>query len=384
MNELALSPPDPVDPVPVDRAAGLIPIDDATRKAAEERAERFTAELVALDPRSPDFTDKVDGILSVGESDMRVAAGIASNLLDRSVDALAGAQGRRSGPEQRITTSLVELRRTVTELDPIITQRKLLGLIPLGNQGKRLLERYQAANTPINLLIVDLRSRQDQLRRDNASIKGERARLWENMGKLAEAATFAEALDGAVDRQAGVLDYADPEAAKSLRSDVLLPVRQRHQDVLTQLAVCAQGYLALDLLRRNNDELIRGVERACSTTVSALRIALVISGALANQRAAQEEIDALRGTTDDLMRVNSGLLAKQSDQIQQASTDPAVGVATIRESFDQIFRAIDAVDEFRAGATQSMATTVAALTGELRRAEGHLRRSHDGEIGGRQ
>ncbi|GLZ40399.1 toxic anion resistance protein [Actinokineospora sp. NBRC 105648] len=385
MSELALTPPDPVEPVPVERAAGLIPLDDQTRVAAAERAERFSAELSALDPRSPGFTDKVDELLSVGEADMRVAATIAGGLLDRSVDALAGAQGRRPGPEQRITTSLAELRRAVTELDPgglPTTQRKLLGLIPMGNQAKRLLDRYRAANTPVNLLVVDLRTRQDQLRRDNAAIKGERARLWENMSRLSESAAFAKALDTAVERQAGVLDYADPAAANSLRADVLHPVRQRHQDILTQLAVSAQGYLALDLLRRNNDELIRGVERACSTTVSALRIALVVSGALANQRDVLDEVAALRGTTEGLIRTNADLLALQTDEIRKASTDPAVGVATIKESFDQIYRAIDAVDEFRAGATQSMATTVAALTGELRRAEDHLRRSHATEITG--
>ncbi|SES06662.1 toxic anion resistance protein [Actinokineospora terrae] len=382
MSDIALTPPDPVDPVPLDRAAGLVPVDDPTRAAAEAKAGRFTAELTALDPRSPDFSDKVDEIMAVGEADMRVAAGIATALLDRSVDALATAQGRRSGPEQRITTSLVELRRTVAELDPgaaPTAPRKLFGLIPIGG-GKRLLERYQAANTPINLLIVDLRTRQDQLRRDNAAIKGERSRLWETMGHLAEAAVFAEAVDGAIDRQAGVLDYADPAAATSLRADVLLPVRQRHQDILTQLAVCAQGYLALDLLRRNNDELIRGVERACTTTVAALRIALVVSGGLANQRAVLDEIEALRGTTDELMRANGNLLEQHTAQIQQGAADPAV--ATIRASFDQILRAIDAVDEFRAGATKNMATTVAALTGELHRTREHLRRSHDTETGG--
>ncbi|WP_018682466.1 toxic anion resistance protein [Actinokineospora enzanensis] len=383
MTELSLTPPDPVDPVPVERVAGLVPLDEPTRLAAAERAGEFAAQLGALDPRSPDFTAKVDELLAVGEADMRVASAIAASLLDRSVDALAGAQGRRAGAEQRVTTSLAELRRTVTELDPgglPTTPRKLLGLIPMGNQAKRLLDRYLAANTPVNQLVVDLRTRQDQLRRDNAAIKGERARLWDNMSRLAETAAFAEALDGAVERQAGILDYADPAAANALRADVLHPVRQRHQDVLTQLAVCAQGYLALDLVRRNNDELIRGVERACSTTVSALRVALAVSGALAGQQDVLDEVDALRSTTEGLMRSNNDLLALQTERIRQASSDPAVGLAAIRESFDQIYRAIDAVDSFRAGATESMATTVAALTGELRRAEDHLRRSRAGQL----
>jgi uncharacterized protein YaaN involved in tellurite resistance len=166
--------------------------------------------------------------------------------------------------------------------------------------------------------------------------------------------------------------------ATTLRADVLHPIRQRHQDILTQLAVSAQGYLALDLLRRNNDELIRGVERAVSTTVAALRIALLVSGALANQRDVLAEVDALKSTTDGLIRSNTELLSLQSEEIRRASADPAVGVATIRESFERIYQAIDAIDEFKADAVHTMAVTVESLSGEIRRAEEYLSRSHDG------
>ncbi|PPK70630.1 toxic anion resistance protein [Actinokineospora auranticolor] len=374
MTDFALTPPDPVDPIPVDRAAGLVPLDEQTRGATAERAEKIAGELSGLDPRAPEFTAKVDELLALGEADMRVAATIAASLLDRTVDAASTA-------DQGVTGSLADLRRAVTALDPGDSgPRKLLGLLPMGNQAKKLLDRYRAAGTPVNRLVLDLRGRQDQLRRDNAAIKGERARLWTTMTRLSAAAAFAEALDAAVEQRAGVLDIADPGAANALRADVLLPVRQRHQDVLTQLAVCAQGYLALDLVRRNNDELIRGVERACSTTVSALRIALVVSGALANQKNVLDELDALRGTTEGLMRGNSQLLADQTARMRAASADPAVGVATIRESFDQVYRSIDAIDSFRASAATTMATTVATLTEELRRAEGHLRRSRTGDI----
>ncbi len=45
---------------------------------------------------------------------------------------------------------------------------------------------------------------------------------------------------------------------------------------MTQLAVAVQGYMALDLIRRNNLELIRGVDRAQTTTVAALRTAVIV------------------------------------------------------------------------------------------------------------
>ncbi|WP_410636645.1 toxic anion resistance protein [Amycolatopsis sp. cmx-4-83] len=373
--DFALSPPEPVAAIPVERAAGLITLSEDTRADVTARAGEFASRLEALDVRSPEFTDLLDELLAVGEADMRAAAGVAGTMLDRSMRSVAS-------PQDGVTTSLAGLRRTVAELDPAklpLTGRKLLGMFPVAAGAKRALDRYRAANEPVNALVVDLRGRQDVLRRDNAAIKGERERLWKVMGKLAEAAAFAEAVDGAIERQASVFDFTDPVRAQALRGDVLYPIRQRHQDLLTQLAVGAQGYLALDLVRKNNDEVIRGVERAVSVTVSALRVALLVSGALASQRDVLDEVAALQATTDGLIRANTELLDLQSAEIRKASSDPAVATETIRRSFDRIYASIDAIDGFRADAVRSMAATVESLSGEIRRAEDHLRRSHEGE-----
>jgi len=377
VDEFTLTPPEPVTAIPAERAAGLITLGEDTRSEITVRAGKFAERLEALDVKSPEFTDLLDELLAVGEADMRAAAGVAGAMLDRTSRALTAS------PQEHVTTSLTSLRRTVAELDPAklpLTGRKLLGMFPVAAGAKRALDRYRAANEPVNALVVDLRGRQDVLRRDNAAIKGERQRLWKVMGKLAEAAAFAEAVDGAIETQAGVFDFTDPVRANALRGDVLYPIRQRHQDVLTQLAVSAQGYLALDLVRKNNDELIRGVERAVSTTVSALRVALLVSGALASQRDVLDEVAALQSTTDGLIRANSELLELQSAEIRKASSDPAVATETIRASFDRIYASIDAIDGFRADAVRTMATTVESLSGEIRRAEDHLRRSHEGEV----
>ncbi|MFI5609462.1 toxic anion resistance protein [Amycolatopsis sp. NPDC051903] len=383
MDEFTLTPPEPVAAVPVERAAGLIALGDDTRAEISRRADDFAARLEALDVKSPEFTSLLDELLAVGEADMRAAATVAGTLLDRSTKALDSARGAVVAPQQQVTTSLSELRRTVAELDPAklpITGRKLLGIFPAAQSARRALDRYRAAGEPVNALVRELKVRQDVLRRDNAAIKGERERLWVTLGKLAEAAAFAEAVDGAIDRQAGVFDLTDPAHANALRADILYPIRQRHQDVLTQLAVSAQGYLALDLVRRTNDELIRGVERAVTTTVSALRVALLVSAALANQRDVLDEVDALQATTNGLLRANAQLLQSQSEEIRKASRDPAVAVDTLRESFDRIYSALDAIDGFSADALSHMASTVESLSGELRRAEDRLRRSHEGEL----
>ncbi|HWO64279.1 MAG TPA: toxic anion resistance protein [Umezawaea sp.] len=371
--DFVLTAPEPVVPVPVERAAGLIPVDDSTRRESLRRAEEFVAELSTVDVHSPEFAVLLDRVLVLGESDMRAAAQVAGRLLDRSLAGLS-----QPGAQKQVTGGLNELRRTVRELDPKdlrgLTGRKVLGLIPFGNNARGLLARFRAADEPLNRVVLKLRGGQDELRRDNAAVRGERERLWAVMTRLSADAVLAAAVDEAVDQQARIVELSDPQRATALRADVLHPVRVRHQDLLTQLAVCAQGYLALDVVRRGNDELIKGVERAVGTTVTALRIGMVVAAALADQREVIDQIDAVRGLTDGLLRANADLLSLQGNDIQRISSEPMVGVDAIRASFDQVYATIDAIDTFKARAAESMAGTVSALDHEIRRAHDHLTR----------
>lgn len=377
MTDFVLTPPDPVEPVPVDRAAGLIPVSAESKVELSARAVAFIDALNAVDPQSPDFGRIVDEALVLGEAEMRVAAQIAGRLLDRTLASVSSPHGAQ------VSTSLVELRRSVRELDPQdltkLTGRKILGFIPGGNAAKGLLARLRAADEPVNRIVLKLRSGQDALKRDNAAIKGERQRLWDLMTKLSRDAALAAEMDEAVERQVAILDLSDPARAQALRADVLFGLRQRHQDLLTQLAVCAQGYLALDVVRRNNDELIKGIERAVSTTVTALRIGVAVAAALAGQREVIDQVDAVRGLTDSILASNASLMSLQGQDIQRIAATPAVGVEAVRTSFDQIYAAIDAIDTFKARAADSMSSTVTALDAEIRRAHDHLSRVRGAE-----
>ena len=51
-----------------------------------------------------------------------------------------------------------------------------------------------------------------------------------------------------------------------------------------------QGYLALDMIRKNNLELMKGVDRATTTTVAALRTAVIVAQALNNQKLVLDQI----------------------------------------------------------------------------------------------
>ncbi|MER5735931.1 MULTISPECIES: toxic anion resistance protein [unclassified Streptomyces] len=371
---LVLTPPAPAPAVRAEQASGLVPLDASVRAEMSRRAEEYVGSLSGLDPRSPEFAGRIGEIAALGSGEMRAAAQQSNRMLDRTVRSLGRGGGDASA---RVGSSLVELRRTVEDLDPQAAPGKgfkgLLSKLPGGNRFRDHVARYASSQATLNRIVGALRSGQDELRRDNAALQTERARLWETMGKLQEFAVLTEALDAAVEQR--IAGTADPAEADALRADVLFPVRQKHQDLLTQLAVCAQGYLAMDVVRRNNDELVKGVDRAATTTLSALRIAVVLASALENQRKVTEQVNVLRSTTEDLIRGNAEMLSTQAGEIQRIAADPAVGAETLRTAFQQIYRTLDAIDTYKVQATEAMAATVSSLTGELREASAHLDRS---------
>ncbi|MFE1879582.1 toxic anion resistance protein [Streptomyces diastatochromogenes] len=373
-NEFTLTPPEAVTPVPRDKAGGLVPVEDGVRTDMARKAAAYVDGLASLDARSPEFAGKVGEITALGAGDMRTAAAQSNRMLERTVRSLPDKGG---DAQTKVAGSLVELRRVVEDLDPrdlpSSKGRKFLSRLPGGNKLRDHVAKYASAQGTLNRIVGSLRGGQDELRRDNAALQTERVRLWETMGKLQEYVVLTEALDTAVEEH--IAGVTDPQQADSLRADVLFPVRQKHQDLLTQLAVCAQGYLAMDVVRRNNDELIKGVDRAATTTVSALRISVMLASALDNQKKVVEQVNALRGTTEDLIRANADMLSTQSGEIQRIAADPAVGAETLRSAFQQIYRTLDAIDTYKAQATEAMASTVQSLTDELQNASAYLERS---------
>lgn len=76
----------------------------------------------------------------------------------------------------------------------------------------------------------------------------------------------------------------DPDKIRFITEEVLFPLRQRVMDLQQMLVVNQQGIMAIEVVVRNNKELIRGVDRAKNVTISALKISVTVASALYNQK----------------------------------------------------------------------------------------------------
>jgi uncharacterized protein YaaN involved in tellurite resistance len=244
--------------------------------------------------------------------------------------------------------------------------------------GDRLVDyfhKYQSSQSHINAIIVSLYDGQDELRRDNADIEQEKANLWSIMGRLRQYAYLAAQLDTGLTAKIAEIETSDPDRAKILKDDLLFPVRQKRQDLLTQLAVSVQGYLALDLIRRNNVELIKGVDRATTTTISALRTAVIVAQALSDQKLVLDQITALNSTTGALIESTSEMLHQQSGQISEQAASATIDIAKLQKAFQNIYMTMDEIDTFKVKALDNMQTTITALETELDKSQTYVNRA---------
>lgn len=381
---LVLKAPDAPDIVVADDAPGMVPVPAERQQEIARQARDFVAEVSSLDPRTPEFGAKIEGISALASAEMVQSSGYSTRMLERSSTSVAGA--KRSGNSAQITVAntLGDLRSTVEDLTPneadLGVGRKILGFIPGGNKLAKYFQKYESAQVQLDAIIKSLMSGQDELLKDNASLAGEKVQLWETMQTLSEYAVFAKALDNAtVEKIDASRNAGRIEEAQKLEADVLFPIRQRHQDILTQLAVSVQGYLAMDLIRKNNLELIKGVDRARTTTIAALRTAVIVAQALANQKMVLDQIDAINTTTNNMILKTSEMLKDQTVRIHEQASNSGVSVETLQKAFDNVFATMDAIDTFRASAAKNMEGTVSALEDGLQKAKPYLERSKQGE-----
>ena len=360
----------------VDEAPELAPaIDPSALPGLDAKVDDYIGSLMTSDPKSPEFASRTNDVRTMGDTDIREAADSSNRLLQIPVKALKDG-GLSQG--SKVGATLIELRRTVEELDPkgATGSKKILGMIPFGNKLRDYFQRYQSAQDQLNAIIQALYNGQDELRRDNASLNQEKQQLWTTMARLNQYIYVAERLDARISATIAELDATDPARAKALREDVLFYVRQKHQDLLTQLAVSIQGYLAMDIVIKNNLELIKGVDRATTTTVSALRTAVIVAQALSNQQLVLDQITALNSTTSRMIESTSEMLKDNSARIQAGAASAAVGLPELQRAFANIYATMDAIDTFKVQALDTMAATIGTLETETTKARGYLDRVH--------
>jgi uncharacterized protein YaaN involved in tellurite resistance len=374
---LVLQPPAPVAVVAPAKAANAVPLAPEETTKLDGQIADFVTAVTSLDIHGTDFKSRVDAIGTMGNAEIAQAAAVSNRMLERPINSLKNGM---LDEKSSVSKGLGDLRETIEKLDPsrqgdLFSPRKLLGFIPMGSKLVRYFDGYKSAQSHLNAIIESLYRSKDELQKDNAAIETEKTQLWALMKRLEQYIYLGKKLDASLSSKLDALDATDPDRAKVLREDVLFYTRQKVTDLLMQMAVNVQGYLALDLIRKNNIELMKGVERATTTTVSALRTAVIAAQALANQKLVLDQITALNTTTGNLIEATAQMLRQQTGKVYEQAAGATVDVKQLQRAFENIYATMDAVADYKVKALGSMQQTVDALTTEVGKAQGYLDKS---------
>ena len=174
--------------------------------------------------------------------------------------------------------------------------------------------------------MTQLYAAKDGIQKDVIDIEATRTKLWDAMQSLAAAARFARTLDGRLAERVEQLKATDPLKAKALEQEVLFYARQNLADIQTQQAVCVNGYLALDVLKKTGREMMIGCDRVATTGMSALAVAQTVARATGNQIEVMKMLQGVNSTIGSLINQTGQALNQHVDQTAEFASNPMLGI----------------------------------------------------------
>lgn len=343
--ELALAEPEPTDEL-------------------RAQADAQVAQLLSIDPADDDARTAARAAVDSMGRDLQTRSATRSRMLQAPLKEIS--HGTEDGGE--VAKSLSDLRIEVEKLDPsgLDTDAgwftRAVGKIPgVGTPLKRYFMRYESSQTQIDAIVKSLEKGRDQLKRDNVTLGDDQKQMRELTHLLADQITLAQALDASVVDKLATEITADDPRRQFVEEDILFALRQRTLDLQQQLAVNQQGVLAIEIIIRNNRELIRGVDRAIDVTVSALQVAVTVALALAHQKIVLDKIQAINATTSAMIAGTAERLKTQGTAIHQQASSTMLDMEALRSAFADIDTALDEISRYRREALPTMAGTILEL-----------------------
>ncbi|WP_152399033.1 toxic anion resistance protein [Paenibacillus cellulositrophicus] len=344
----------------------------------KEIADANVASIMELDVESLDKRKKIlQSIDSFGLDTMKLSSE-KNNLLQVSVGNLSKG-GDEGGA---VAKGLTELHTQLKDLDPSLIDFAKKGFLgKLFNPLRAYFLKFEKADDVIADIVVSLDKGKTTLKNDNTTLELEQQTIRELTKTLKKEIQLGTMMDESIEAQieAAKQRGEDPEKVRFITEEVLFPMRQRVMDLQQMLVVNQQGIMAYEVVIRNNRELIRGVDRAKTVTISALKIAVTVASALYNQGIVLKKIELLNQTTNNIIAGTSRMLKDQGVAIQKQAIETSVSVDTLKQAFSDAISAFEAISSYKQAALPKMRDTINQFRALSDEGEKHIQRLEKGK-----
>lgn len=339
------------------------------KDAAATKAEQIMKIDIDSFEQRKEYTDVIE---QFGLADMKRSAG-SNAILQKRINSFQ-ITGSENG---EVAQGLAELTLKMKDLDPSHIDFAKTGVLgKLFNPVRMYFEKFKTADAEIATIVDSLNKGKKNLENDNVTLELEEKSMREITKKMQQNIELGSKLDNCL--VSGIeqarLEGKDEEKIRFIEEEILYPLRQRIEDFQQIQVVSQQGIIAMEVLRRNNKELIRSVDRANNVTVTALRTAVTVAGALYNQKIVLEKVDALNKTTNQMIESTAKMLRQQGVAIHEQASESSLNTEVLKSAFEETFNALDDISNYKREALPRMAQTIEdfkqiAATGEQRISE---------------
>ena len=126
--------------------------------------------------------------------------------------------------------------------------------------------------------------------------------------------------------------------------NVLEHLEKKLYDIKQIILVKEQSKLSLEIIRNNNKEIIRNIQRIRNVTIEALNTAVIVARSLYNQKLVLKKIHSLETDTGNLIKETGSILKSQGISILKDITNDNA-VESLKSAFESAFQTINAINE---------------------------------------
>lgn len=338
-----------------------ITIEKNDENQIDQKANEFVEKLVNFSLNSLEEQKKHQASVESMGAEVQIDTAKRLQLLQSPLKQLS-KNGEEGG---QVAKSLIDLKVEVEKLDPARIDleagwlSRVLGYIPgVGTPIKRYFTKFESAQEVIDAIMNSLKSGRDELSRDNITLSEDQKYLHASAMNLKRLITLAQKMDEKLIYKATREFVEDVEKKTFIEEKLIFPLRQKTMDFQQQLAVVQQGIISIEVIQRNNKELIRGVDRSLNVTINALQVAATVAMALNNQKIVMDKIAMINSTTDSLIANTAKQIKTQGVEIQEQAASTQLDINVLKTAFADINMALDDLSQFRQQALPEMAKSI--------------------------
>jgi uncharacterized protein YaaN involved in tellurite resistance len=330
---------------------------DADAQAVQQ-AQDWVRNLVQMPVGSRQFERSLEEFRALGRPETNEFMKLSQRVLGQAMADHGG-----SAAEQQVGTKLAELRDELDKINPakafgMLHNVPIVGRWFASKPRPEYVKDFEVAHHRIESITMDLYGGQDGLRRDSILLDQQQGHINGLTGKLNRATLIVQAADQEMVRQIADMARTDPARAAALEKDGLFYIRQKGQDLVTQIAVNSQAEMVYGILRDNNRQLVNEVDRTTQTAVAALQVGVTAKVALNHQK---EVLDKTRAVNKAVGAVVTHTAEQMQSEVSNIINSDDFDAEALKGKLQAVYACLDEADERKAEALERLGTAIKAL-----------------------